>query len=559
MPDIAKWWHSTTIYQIYPRSFCDSNGDGIGDLAGIMGKLDYIADLGFETVWISPFFASPQVDFGYDISDYLSVAPEYGDLADVERLIEAAHGRGLKVMFDLVLNHTSDQHPWFVESRRSRTNPKSDWYIWADGKSWRKPNNWRAANIISSAWSFCPQRQQYYLASFLPCQPDLNYHHPAVKEAMFSVTRFWLEKGVDGFRLDMFGAIMKDRALRSNPLNPNPRFVPGMPIPEIFVQKYTMNTEANFALAAELRQVCAAFAPERILLGEVFGTPQVLTRYLGTHDDGLQLVFLFDFLRYKYRADFFRDKIAAYERLFPFPQQPTYVLSNHDRTRSLTRVGGDLRKAKVLATLLLTLRGVPTVYMGEEIGMTNTRVPLAEARDSMAKTFGFLPEPAFHGLERLLGETINRDEVRTPMQWDSSANAGFCPEHVRPWLPVNANKSARSVAAQVDEPDSLLQLHKRLLRLRKRTAALNLGALMLIQATPPDVLAYRRTHGGKSLAVYLNFGDQLRSLPNTDIRVTAVTTDPRNHVHAGELYLQPYSAVVGRVGDGKERRSRHGT
>ncbi len=539
-----RWWHATTIYQIYPRSYFDSNGDGIGDLAGITQKLDYIRDLGFETVWVSPFFSSPQVDFGYDITDYLSVAPEYGDQAAVERLVEEAHRRGLKIMFDLVMNHTSDQHPWFIESRSSRHNPKADWYIWADGKGRHKPNNWRAANLITSGWNYDEQRQQYYLASFLPCQPDLNYNHPEVKETMLDVARFWLRKGVDGFRLDMFGSIGKDKQLRSNPINPRPRFFPGAPIPEIFVQKYNINTPESVAFAKELRGVCNEFdQPERILLGEVFGTADVLRRYLG-EDDGLQLVFLFDFLRYSYDGDFFRRKILAYEQEFAAPLQPTYVLSNHDRTRSLTRVGGDVRKAKVLATLLLTLRGIPTVYMGEEIGMTNTPVALHDSQDVMAKTFAFLPETAFQVLQRILKETINRDEVRTPMQWDASRNAGFCPEDVRPWLPVNDNRSERNVAAQQDDPNSLLSLHRRLLHLRRQEPALHAGSLELLPSTPHQVLAYTRSAEGRCFAVYLNLSEQLQCLDQATGQAIAVATDERNHVHGGKLYLHPHSAVV---------------
>jgi len=539
-----RWWHATTIYQIYPRSFFDSNGDGLGDIPGIIEKLDYIRDLGFETVWVSPFFASPQVDFGYDITDYLSVAPEYGTGGDVERLIEEAHRRDLKVMFDLVMNHTSDQHPWFVESRSSRDNPKADWYVWADGKGRRKPNNWRAANVITSGWNYDEPRQQYYLASFLPCQPDLDYNNPEVKETMLDVARFWLRKGVDGFRLDMFGSIGKDRQLRSNPINPRPRFFPGAPIPEIFIQKYNINTPESVEFAKELRRVCQeADQPERILLGEVFGTSDVLRQYLGD-DDGLHLVFLFDFLRYTYDADFFRGKILAYERDFAEPQQPTYVLSNHDRTRSLTRVGGDLRKAKVLATMLLTLRGIPTIYMGEEIGMTNTHVPLKDAQDVMAKTFSFLPESGFQLLQRTLKETINRDEVRTPMQWDASRHAGFCSANVTPWLPVNDNRNERCVAAQLSDPSSLLSLHRQLLHLRRAQPALHRGALDVIRDTPEDVLAYTRTAAERTFGVYLNLSDQLRCLGAVIGEKVAISTDPRNHKYEDGLYLHPHSAVV---------------
>jgi glycosidase len=540
------WWHETTIYEIYPRSFFDAGGDGIGDLPGIVAKLDYLRDLGIETLWVAPFFASPQADFGYDITDYLSVAPEYGTLDDVDRLISEAHDRGLKVMFDLVLNHTSDQHPWFLESRSSRTNPKHDWYIWADGRGRRKPNNWRAANLTASAWNWSPERGQHYLASFLPFQPDLNYHNPEVKNRMLDVVRFWLRRGVDGFRLDMFGSVMKDAQLRSNPRSWRPRFAEGTPLPEFYAYRYDVNTDEGFEFAREVRAVCDEFAnPERVLVGEVFGPPAGLRRFV---EAGISLVFLFDFLRFRYRAEFFRRRIAAYEQAFPAPLLPTYVLSNHDRTRSASRVGGDVRKAGVLAVLLLTLRGVPTLYMGEEIGMTNTRVPLRRARDPIARRWGFLPEPIFHGLERLIGETINRDEVRSPMQWDASRHAGFCPDDVEPWLPVNENRGERSVAAQDGDADSLLSLHRRLLRLRRERSALRGGDLEVLGGLPDGVLGYRRRSAADEVAVYLNFSKGRRTVRGSGQTTLLLSTSPGNRFRAGDLDLEADSAVV--VGTG---------
>jgi alpha-glucosidase len=537
----SRWWQETTIYEIYPRSFFDSNGDGIGDLPGIVARLDYLRDLGVETLWIAPFFASPQADFGYDITDYLSVAPEYGTLEDVDCLISEAHARGLKVLFDLVLNHTSDQHPWFVESRSSRTNPKHDWYVWADGRGRRKPNNWRAANLTASAWNWSPERGQYYLASFLPFQPDLNYHNPEVKRRMLDVVRFWLRRGVDGFRLDMFGSVIKDAQLRSNPRAWLPFLAEGA-VPEVFTHRYDLNTDDGFRFAQEIRAVCDEFAdPERVLVGEVFGPPAGLRRFV---EAGISLVFLFDFLRFRYRAEFFRRRIAAYERTFPAPLLPTYVLSNHDRIRSASRVGGDLRKAGVLAVLLLTLRGVPTLYMGEEIGMTNTRVPLGRARDPIARRWAFLPEPLVHGLERLIGETVNRDEVRSPMQWDATAHAGFCPDDVEPWLPVNENRADRSVAAQNGDPDSLLSLHRRLLRLRRERLALRGGDLELLRGLPKDVLGYRRKSGLETVGVYLNFASGRRTVPTNGLSDLLLSTARDNRLAAGQLELAPSSAAI---------------
>ncbi len=545
------WWQTTTIYQVYPRSFADSDGDGVGDLEGVIGHLDHIADLGIGTVWLSPFFASPQRDLGYDVSDYCAVAPEYGTLEDAERLVAAAHDRGMRVMFDLVLNHTSDLHHWFTESRSSRDNPRADWYIWADGRGRegrRPPNNWRSALELTSAWQWDPGRGQWYLATFLPFQPDLNWRHPAVKAAMFDVVRFWLDRGVDGFRLDIFGQIMKDAALHPNP------FRPGMQtgFPRLWQRRHTENTPDNVSLATELRAVCEAYEPERILLGEVFGSADVLRRFLAA-GRGLHLVFLFDFLAYRYRASFFRDRVAAYEASFPDPYQPTYVLENHDRSRTVDRVGGHLGKARVLATLLCTLRGVPTIYQGQEIGMANTYLPLRDAVDPIAATaFRWVPE----AVARRLPERLNRDEVRTPMQWTGAAGAGFCPPPATPWLPVNANARERNVAAQTGDPHSLLELYRRLLHLRRRLPALHGGALELRDEGGPDVVSFDRHGGGDRVRVVANLGTRTARVNLHDtgpgVPEVLVTTDEASDLGgaAGRaLVLAPHSAVVLDLGE----------
>ena len=502
--DGAMWWHETTIYQVYPRSYADSDADGIGDLRGVIDRLEHIADLGVGTLWLSPFFPSPQEDFGYDITDYTSVSPEYGTLDTAEELIERAHGLGLKVMFDMVLNHTSDQHPWFLRSKGSRDNPKSDWYIWADGqgRNGRKPpNNWRSAMEVSSAWQWSPERGQFYMATFLPFQPDLNYRNPEVKAAMFDAVRFWLERGVDGFRLDIFGQIMKDPQMRDNPFAPHV----ATGYPRGWRRDHTENTTDNIAFAQELHAVCAEYGdPDRILLGEVFGSPEVLREY-HAGGEGLDLVFLFDFLTYKYDAKWFADTIARFEQAFPAPMQPTYVLENHDRSRTLDRVGGDRAKAAVLAVILLTVRGVPTLYMGQEIGMSNTYIPLDRALDPVAsRFFKWIPEVA----NRRLAERLNRDEVRTPMQWDDTPHAGFCPAPVRPWLPVNPDYPSVNVAVERSRPDSLLNLYRSLLHLRRDTPALHRGSLELIAHLPEGVLGFRRTdpESPSQCAVFANLG-----------------------------------------------------
>lgn len=499
---MSRWWHGTSIYQVYPRSFADSDGDGIGDLRGIIGKLDYIQRLGVETVWISPFFSGPQRDFGYDITDYTGVAPEYGSVGDAEELIEQVHLRGMKIMFDLVLNHTSDEHPWFIESAGSRDNPKSDWYIWRDGrgKNGRKPpNNWRSTMEVRSAWQWNDTRKQWYLATFLPFQPDLNWRNPDVKAVMFDAIRFWLDRGVDGCRLDIFGSIMKDATFRNNPVSPT---IDGA-MTKVWRRDFTENTADNVTLAKDLRALCGEYGePERILLGEVFGPADVLRRYLG-EDDGLQLVFLFEFLAYRYSAQWFRETIREFEANFAAPMQPTYVLENHDRSRTIDRVGGDLNKARVLAVLLLTLRGVATIYNGQEIGMSNTPISLRDAKDPIAATFfKWVPD----AVSARLPERINRDEMRTPMQWDGSPNAGFSPPGTQTWLPVNPNYSERNVRAQDGDPYSMLNLYRSLLTLRWDREELRDGSLRLVDSGEPDVVSYVRETQSGCLRVHANLG-----------------------------------------------------
>ena len=553
-----RWWQETTIYQVYPRSFADSDGDGIGDLQGVIDRLDYIVDLGVGTVWLSPFFDSPQADFGYDISNYCDVAPEYGTLDDAQHLIDAAHARGLKVMFDMVMNHSSDQHPWFLRSKASRSNPKSDWYIWRDGrgKGGRKPpNNWRSAMEVKTGWHWGPERQQWYLASFLPFQPDLNFRNPEVKAAMFDAVRFWLQRGVDGFRLDIFGHIMKDPEFRDNPFSP--KLVANLP--RLWERRYTENTDDTIQFAKDLRTVVDEFDGDRVLLGEVFGSPEVLRSYMGD-DDGLHLVFLFDFLAYKYHADFFRSRIENYERNYPAPLQPTYVLENHDRSRSIDRVHGDLRKAQTLAVLLCTVRGVPTIYQGQEIAMANTAMELREARDPIVRTyFSWVPE----ALVQRLPERLNRDEVRTPMQWTSGPNAGFTLPDAVPWLPVNPNHPTRNVESQAGVDGSMLELYRSLLRLRAERPSLHRGSLELLPTDPdhPDMLTYvRSVDGSKEPAdgsegtstdaapertlVAVNFGSEQAAVPVDDDAQILVATNPTITSRNGQLTLPAYSAAV---------------
>jgi alpha-glucosidase len=505
------WYHKTTIYQIYPRSFYDSNGDGIGDLQGIIQKLDYIRDLGFETIWFSPFFVSPQADFGYDISDYTDIAPEYGTMSDALQLIEEVHQRGMKIVFDMVMNHTSEEHPWFQESRSSRDNPKADWYIWRD-----KPNNWQSLTG-GSGWHYSKERGQYFWSSFLPFQPDLNYRNPEVKKAMFDIVRFWLGNGVGGFRLDIFNVIYKDAEFRNNPFSF--RLVPTDEDSSRFFQelKYTINQPESFAFAREFRNVRDQFG-ERISIGEVHGGRNIIRKFLGDGtNNGLTLVFDFEMMNFKFTADYFRQLIREMEEHYAEPFTPVYVFSNHDKHRSMYRLGDDLRtpfaspkgkrsergrKAKLLAMLQLTVRGVPCMYYGEEIGMTDAKFPFASALDPIPHKFTFVPRFVFD----VLGVLINRDEVRTPMQWNKTRNGGFSSAQ-KTWLPVHGNYKEINVEKQQTESNSLWNTVRALLRIRQQEKRLQEGSLEILENLPKGVLGYTRSLEGKRIVILLNFDD----------------------------------------------------
>jgi oligo-1,6-glucosidase/alpha-glucosidase len=535
------WWQTSTIYQIYPRSFADSNNDGIGDLPGILSRLDYIKDLGFETIWISPFFSSPQQDFGYDISDYTKIAPEYGTLADVEALIQAVHDRGMKILFDLVLNHTSIHHPWFKQSRSSRDNPKRDWYIWRDGRGRRPPNNWNAITG-GSAWHYDPVTDQYYYASFLPFQPDLNWRNPAVKDAMFDLVRYWLEKGVDGFRLDIFHVIYKDKYFRDNP--PSGHLIPkddrfG------FFQKWvhTLNQPEVFDLAMELRALLDKYSPARLLVGEVFGNDETVKKFLGDDRDGLHLIFMWDLLNIKPDAGVLRKVISHYEKHYPHPNLPIIVFGNHDQKRLISHLRDDLRVAKLLVVFQFTVRGVPVTYYGEEISMSDGGFPLRTALDPIGQRFKFIPR----FLLNWLALYVNRDGCRTPMQWDGSPNAGFCGETIRPWLPVNPNYKTRNVEAHEQDSRSLLSIYKKMLRLRRDSPALRSGALQVFEGAgiPPELLVYSRQVEGQTVLVVINFSRRKINLTNpTTCRQIFLVVNMERHDCTAAFQLPPLSAIL---------------
>jgi alpha-glucosidase len=506
----TPWYHKTSIYQIYPRSFYDSNNDGIGDLQGILQKLDYLHELGFETLWVSPFFSSPQADFGYDISNYTDIAPEYGIMDDAIQLIDEVHKRGMKIIFDMVMNHTSDQHAWFLESRSSRDNPKADWYIWRNplpsplrrGAGGEVPNNWKSMTG-GSGWHYAKERDQYYWSSFLPFQPDLNYHNPEVKKAMLDIVRFWLGKGVDGFRLDIFNVLYKDAEFRDNPFAF--QLAPTETNPSGFFQKakYTLNQPESFAFAKELRAVCDEFG-EKILLGEISGDRETVRKFLGNEtNNGLTHAFDFEMLALKFNANYFRELIKKIEAHYPDPFMPVYVFGNHDRRRSINRLGEDQQKAKLIHMLQLTVRGVPCMYYGEEIGMTNLKQPFGSALDPIPHKFKPIPRFVFD----LLGLLINRDEVRTPMQWDATKNAGFSSAE-KTWLPVHGNYKEINVANSSKEEHSLLNTIRALMKIRNEARSLQEGSLEILEGLPNGVLGFTRKFENEQTTILLNFDDR---------------------------------------------------
>ncbi|HMM41899.1 MAG TPA: alpha-amylase family glycosyl hydrolase [Thermomicrobiales bacterium] len=499
MTQALAWWQSGVIYQVYPRSFMDSNADGVGDLAGITSRLDYVAWLGVDAIWISPIYPSPMKDFGYDVADYRDIHPLFGNLDDLDALIAAAHGRGLRVLLDFVPNHTSDQHPWFVESRSSRENPKRDWYIWADPKpAGSPPNNWRSV-FGGSAWTLDPPTGQYYYHAYLPEQPDLNWRSPAVREEMLDTLRFWLDRGVDGFRVDAVRQLRKDDRLRDNP--PNPDWRPGdNPYDEV-LPVYTTDRPETMEVVREFRQVLDEY-PDRLFVGELTLPIERLIRYYGAAaGEAIDLPSNFHMIYANWDASTLKALIDRYEAALPVHAWPNWVLGNHDQHRIASRVGRP--QARVAALLLLTLRGTPTLYYGDELGMIDVPAPPERIQDPFGRN---VP-----GQER--------DPERTPMQWDSGPFAGF--STVEPWLPVAADAGTVNVEAQRDDPKSMLALYRRLLRLRRETPALKVGAYV---PWPADkrVLAFERRLGDVRLLTVLNLGASPAPYALREVRGTVV-------------------------------------
>ena len=545
-PSHAKdhWWKHAVIYEVYPRSFQDSNGDGIGDLNGILSRLDYLHDLGVDAIWITPMYPSPQVDFGYDISDYLAVDPQFGTLRDFDELIAEAKKRKIRVILDFVPNHTSDQHPWFRASRTSRSDPKRDWYIWRDGKApGQPPNNWLSW-FGHSAWAFDPTTGQYYYHYFYPQQPDLNWRNPEVRAAMFDVLRFWLRRGVDGFRLDAVSRLLEDSELRDDPVLPgtNAYGDPNMQ------HKYTDNLPELHEILRDFRKVVSEFPGDPVLISEA-DEPNIseLTKMYGPHGDEIQLPMDFQV------ADVNRLSAPVFRELFKEVEQnassdqPYIFFSNHDQPRQWDRYGDGIHNdaiARLMAALLLTTQATPQMYYGEEIGMRTTP---PRRREDVRDPIGKLGWP----------EEKGRDGERTPMQWDTSVNAGFTTG--TPWLPVPESANRYNVEIEKRDPSSLLNFYKRLISLRRSRPALRVGSYVALNPEDENVFSYlRKTEDGRhAIIVALNMSPaahsvsfDLASLGYVGASLHSLLVPPSRALgpeSSDGLSLPPYGVFLGEI------------
>jgi alpha-glucosidase len=487
----SAWWQSGVIYQIYPRSFQDSNGDGIGDLNGIASRLEHLVELGIDAVWLSPIFTSPMADFGYDVADYCGIDPIFGTLGDFDRLLAAVHRKGLKLILDFVPNHSSDLHPWFVESRRSISSPKRDWYIWRDPKpDGGPPNNW-VSEFGGPAWTFDKASGQYYYHAYLPQQPDLNWRNPAVRDVMLDVLRFWLQRGVDGFRVDAIHHLFEDAQLRDNPVNPEWRA--GMSPARRLIRLRTMDQPEVHDAIRQMRQVADQFG-DRLMIGEAYLPIDRLMAYYGVDLTGFHLPFNFHLMSASWNPAAIARLIELYEQALPPGGWPNWVLGNHDRSRVATRLGSD--QARVAAMLLLTLRGTPTIYQGEELGMRDTVISPHQVQDPWEKN--------------VPGLGLGRDPVRSPMPWSRDRHGGFTT--AAPWLPVDTEGTACR-AQQRDDRTSILSLYQSLLRLRRAEPALAIGSYRSL-AHSDAILVYRREHAGRKFHVALNLSGTSQILPS---------------------------------------------
>ncbi|AMC99579.1 alpha-glucosidase family protein [Halomonas chromatireducens] len=535
MQDNTLWWRGGVIYQIYPRSFMDANGDGIGDLAGITEKLDYVASLGVDGIWLSPFFTSPMLDFGYDVSDYRDVDPMFGTLDDFKALLARAHTLGLKVMIDQVISHTAEAHPWFQESRADRTTPKADWYVWADPKpDGTPPNNWLSI-FGGPAWTFDPRRRQYYLHNFLSSQPDLNFHHPEVRQAQLDNMRFWLELGVDGFRLDTVNFYFHDAELRDNPPVPaGAAKTLGAPDANPYTWQrhvYDLSRPENLGFLRELRALMDEF-PGTTTVGEI-GDDNPLERMAEYTADGdkLHMAYTFDLLNAPHSAAYIREVLERFQRLAG-DAWPCWALSNHDVVRSASRWGDGedpIAYPKVALAMLFSLRGSVCLYQGEELGLPEAEVPFERIQDPYGKVLW----PAFKG----------RDGCRTPMPWENAKEGGFTAGGVTPWLPVEARQLPLAVAEQQDDAESVLSATRRLLTLRTAHPALFDGDLTLVDVEEA-LLGFIREKGNERILCVFNLTGQAHEARLPLAVGRSLEGHGFTHERDGEiLCLPPYQAA----------------
>ena len=521
---MSDWWRGAVFYQIYPRSFRDTNGDGVGDLKGVIEKLDYVAKLGVDAIWISPFYRSPMKDYGYDVSDYRDVDPLFGSIADADALVQRAHELGLKVMIDQVWSHSSDQHPWFAESRASRDNPKADWYVWADAKpDGSPPNNWQAM-FGGCSWTWDSRRRQYYLHNFLPEQPDLNVRNPAVQDALLDIARFWLDRGVDGLRLDVVNFYVQDALLRDNPSLNLPR-APARPH-QFQRHLYERSQPETLEFIARLRKVLDQYGA--ISLGEVEDEEPIKTQRIYTDGpERLHTAYSFTMLRPKRMApEIVKDAMAGWAGARGWP---SWSFSNHDVLRFPTRLAdNDRERTKQMFALLLALRGTAFIYQGDELGLPHAEVPFERLRDPEA--IAFYPSG------------IGRDGARTPFPWARDANMASFTAAPDAWLPLDPRHRALAVDVQESDPNSMLIFARQMIALRKSSAALREGDFVPLDGLDP-VLAFERVAGSERMLCIFNLGDQpcewTASAPFGEIRlsVSGATTD------SARIMLPPYSAL----------------
>lgn len=531
------WWQHAVFYEVYPRSFADSNNDGIGDLKGITSKLDYLKDLGINAIWITPCFPSPQVDFGYDVSDYEAIDPMYGTMADFDKLVAEGKKRNIRVILDFVVNHTSDKHKWFIDSESSKTADKRNWYIWRDGKGpGQPPNNW-VSIFGTAAWTYDPKTEQYYYHYFYPQQPDLNWRNPAVEKAMLDVTRFWYERGVAGFRLDAVDTLYEDPTLTDNPILPGTdKF--GRPNTD---ERYNKKLPEVHDAMRKLRSIADEYGS--VLIGETWtSNVDELKDYYGAKHDELQMPMDLMMTGFKgLSADEYRKHIAAVNAA---GQWPTYVITNHDITRSYTRYGDGKHNdeiAKMMAALYLTQRGSAILYYGEEIGMENND---PTRKEDVKDPEGILGWP----------KEIGRDGERTPMQWNGSANAGFSKK--KPWLPVPASYKTHNVADEMKDANSVLSFYRQLLALRHREPALLDGDYVSLDDGDPNMLIYARRYKDEAILVVLNMSPSeqkarfdLSPLGFSGAKLNILLTSVRKPLTgmANELPIEPYGVVIAKV------------